>query len=190
MDRILIVAGSVKDSAAIVNLLKSVFPDSNISMADTGLDAKNIIPKNDYDAVIINCPLPDEYGFEVAELVNDSSNANCVMLVKSDKADLVGKRVEELGIMVVPKPLDRKLFCHLLKFISSSRQRFLGLQAENLKLQKKLEEIKIIKRAKLALMQYLKFTEQQAHKYLEKQAMDLRCTKKEVALKIIKTYEN
>lgn len=190
MDKILIVSGSESDSAAIISLMKDIFPESSISMADTGLNAKSIIPKNSYDAVIINCPLPDEYGFEVAELVSDSSDASCIMIVKSTNADTIGQRVEDLGIMVIPKPLNRKLFFHLMKFISASRQRFLGLQAENIKLQKKLEEIKIIKRAKLALMQYLKFTEQQAHKYLEKQAMDLRCTKKEVALKIIKTYEN
>ena len=92
--------------------------------------------------------------------------------------------------MVIPKPLIRNLFFRTMKFINASRKRLLGLQTENLKLHKKLEEIRTINRAKLALMQYLGFTEQQAHRYLEKQAMDLRCTKIEVALKVIKMYES
>ena len=66
----------------------------------------------------------------------------------------------------------------------------LGIQHENIKLHKKLEEIRNVNRAKFALMQYLNFTEQQAHRYLEKQAMDLRVTKNEVALKVIKMYDN
>ena len=105
-------------------------------------------------------------------------------------ADIVSERMEDLGVMVIPKPLSRNLFFRTMKFINASRKRLLGLQTENLKLHKKLEEIRTINRAKLALMQYLGFTEQQAHRYLEKQAMDLRCTKIEVALKVIKMYES
>ena len=69
------------------------------------------------------------------------------------------------------------------------RKRILGLRDQNIKLQKKIDEIRIVNRAKFALMQYLQFTEQQAHRYLEKQAMDMRKTKKEIALEIIKIYE-
>lgn len=92
------------------------------------------------------------------------------MIVKNDNADAVSERMEDAGVMVISKPLSRQLFFRSIKFISASRKRLLGLQTENLKLHKKLEEIRIINRAKLALMQYLGFTEQQAHRYLEKQA--------------------
>ncbi|MGN0601864.1 MAG: ANTAR domain-containing response regulator [Oscillospiraceae bacterium] len=190
MDKILIVSGNEKASAAMVGLVKDVFPQCSLSLINSGLEARKIAAENDYDAVIINCPLPDEYGFELAELISDSSMASCVMIVKSDNADAVSERVEDLGVMVIPKPLSRSVFHHSLRFISASRKRLLGLQSENLKLHKKLEEIRIINRAKFALMQYLNFSEQQAHRYIEKQAMDTRCTKKDVALKIIKMYEN
>ena len=76
-----------------------------------------------------------------------------------------------------------------MKFVSAARKRMLGIRSENLKLHKKLEEIRTINRAKCSLMQYLGFTEQQAHKYLEKQAMDKRYTKIEVAQKVIEMYE-
>ena len=76
-----------------------------------------------------------------------------------------------------------------MKMINAMRKRILGLRDQNIKLQKKIDEIRIVNRAKFALMQYLQFTEQQAHRYLEKQAMDMRKTKKEIALEIIKIYE-
>ncbi|MPN40452.1 hypothetical protein SDC9_187989 [bioreactor metagenome] len=65
----------------------------------------------------------------------------------------------------------------------------MGLQKENRKLQTTIEEIRLIDRAKCALIQCLLMTEPQAHRYLEKQAMDLRLTKREVAENILKTYE-
>jgi AmiR/NasT family two-component response regulator len=57
-------------------------------------------------------------------------------------------------------------------------------------LQLKIEEIRLVNRAKAILIQYLKMTEQEAHKYIEKQAMDLRITKREVATSILNTYES
>ena len=64
------------------------------------------------------------------------------------------------------------------------------MQSENAKLQRKLDEGRIIDRAKGILIKYLSMTEPQAHKYLERQAMDLRISKTEVAKRLLSTYEN
>ena len=57
-------------------------------------------------------------------------------------------------------------------------------------LQRKMEEIRLVNRAKLVLMEHLNMSEAQAHRYIEKSAMD-SCTKRsEVAETIIRTYEN
>jgi response regulator NasT len=65
----------------------------------------------------------------------------------------------------------------------------ISLHNENVKLQRKIEEIRLVDRAKCTLIEVLKFSEPQAHRYIEKQAMDLRCTRKQVAENILKTYE-
>ncbi len=189
MDRVLIVSSSEKASETIALLIKEAFPVCRQSTVNSGLEARRIAVSGSYDAVIINCPLSDEYGNELAELITDSTVASCILIVRSESSDSVSERVEDMGVMVIPKPLNRQVFYQALKFVNASRKRLLGLQNENIKLHKKLEEIRNVNRAKLALMQYLKFTEQQAHRYLEKQAMDLRVTKNEVALKVIKMYE-
>lgn len=61
----------------------------------------------------------------------------------------------------------------------------LGLQRENVRLNEKLEELRLVSRAKGALMRVLGMTEPQAHHYIEKQAMDLRATRREVARRIL-----
>ena len=51
-----------------------------------------------------------------------------------------------------------------------------------------MEEIRLVNRAKMLLMQNLNMTEQDSHRYIEKEAMD-RCMKRTaVAEQIIKTY--
>lgn len=189
MDRILIVSSNEKATSAIAILVKDAFPACSQSVINTGLETRKIISNNNYDAVIINSPLSDEYGNELAEFIIESTTASCIMIVKAENADAISERVEDVGVMVIPKPLNRQYFYQAMKFVNASRKRLLGLQNQNIKLQKKLEEIRNLNRAKFALMQYLSFTEQQAHRYIEKQAMDLRITKNQVALKIIKMYE-
>lgn len=189
MERILIASGNEKATAMLVSLLKTTFPGSNISISSTGLETRRAVGSNDYDCVVVNCPLPDEYGSELAEIVTSNSSSSCVLIVKNENADAVGDKVEDFGAMVISKPLNRQSFYRAMRFVNAARNRMLGVQSENLKLHKKLEEIRTVNRAKLALMQYLGFTEQQAHRYIEKQSMDLRSTKLEIAKKIIKMYE-
>ncbi|MBQ8966994.1 ANTAR domain-containing protein [Ruminococcus sp.] len=189
MDRILIAASSDKHVSALINQLKEIFPGVKFSTVSTGREARRSVSEQDFDMLVVNCPLSDEHGADLAEFVYSSSDSMCVLLVKNDISDDIADKVEDYGAMVISKPLNRDLFYRAMRFTAAARKRMLGVRSENIKLQKKLEEIRTVNRAKLALMKYLGFTEQQAHRYIEKQAMDLRCTKLEVARKVIKMYE-
>ena len=85
--------------------------------------------------------------------------------------------------------MNRSMLHQSIRLVEATRSRMLGLKRENSKLMVKIDEMRMINRAKCALMQYLKFTEPEAHRYIEKQAMDTRSTRKEVAQKILSTYE-
>ena len=97
--------------------------------------------------------------------------------------------MEDAGVLVLPKPLSRPMFFQALKMVSALRRRMYGLHKENLKLHQKIEEIRLVDRAKCVLMQYLSMTEPEAHRYLEKQAMNLRASRAEVAQSVLRTYE-
>lgn len=77
-----------------------------------------------------------------------------------------------------------------IKLLEATKHRLEGVRKENIKLQKKIEDIRTINRAKYVLMEYLSMSEPQSHRYLERQAMDQRITKVEVAKRILSTYEN
>ena len=72
--------------------------------------------------------------------------------------------------------------------MSSARERLRKSFKKALSIEEKMEEIRIVNRAKWLLISELKMDEQGAHRYIEKQAMDRCISKRIVAEEIIKTY--
>jgi len=64
------------------------------------------------------------------------------------------------------------------------------LESENEVLKKKIEDIRIVDRAKCLLISYMNMSERDAHRHIEKQAMDMRASKRQIAESILRTYEN
>lgn len=188
IDHVLLVSGSLNVTAMLAELLKAQGA-VRISSASHGGEARRLLSQTEYSLVIINTPLEDEFGHELALLAARSSLSGVMLLAKSGTAEKVSNRVEKFGVMVVPKPVSRQMFYQALKLLQASISRMRSLKSENRKLQYKLEEIRLINRAKFALIQYLNMTEPQAHRYIEKQAMDLRITRMEVAQGILQTYD-
>lgn len=88
MDRILVASSNDKATAMLVSLLKETFPTCKTSIAATGLETRRAVGSGSYDCVVINCPLSDEYGNELAEIVCTSTDASCVAIAKSENADI------------------------------------------------------------------------------------------------------
>ena len=98
-------------------------------------------------------------------------------------------RLEARGALVLQKPLNKALFLRTVRLAMVARRRLLEIKTENAGLHHKIEEIRLIDRAKCVLIQYLGLTEPQAHRYIEKQAMDRRVSRREVAAGILAAYE-
>lgn len=190
MEQVLLVSSTDKSIEFISQLLREAGTNpADIVCAQSGNEARRLVSRTDFSLIVINAPLSDEFGHELSISCAEHTTAGIIIIAKNEIADDVSARVENYGVFVLPKPLGRQLFFQTLKLVSAARRRMLGLKNENLKLQKKIEEIRLIDRGKCALIQYLSMTEEQAHKYIERQAMDLRVTKKEVAEGILRTYE-
>lgn len=157
---------------------------------DNGSSARRMINNRDYDICIINAPLKDEFGRDLAIDLATSSNAQIIITVKAEIYDEVSSELEDYGIITVSRPINKSVMWSAIKFADVTRARMNKVWDENEKLQQKIEDIRIISRAKLLLITYLNMTEEEAHRYIEKQAMDTRLSKKAVALNILKTYES
>lgn len=187
MERVLLISSSSKGLDMLVQLIRSA-GSYEISALSNGSEARRVINQKEFELIIINSPLTDEFGHELSIDIAEKTNSGVVLLCKSEISDDVSDKVGAYGVCVVSKPLNKTLFFQAIRLVSATRSRMLGLKKENFKLQSKIEEIRLINRAKCTLIQYLKLTEPQAHRYIEKQAMDLRQTKLEVAQRILTTY--
>jgi response regulator NasT len=163
---------------------------SPVIQAKSGAEARNILISQSFDIIIINSPLSDEFGSELALMLTENTVCGVILIVKSDALDEISDRVEQYGVLAVGKPIPRGFFYQLLRITTANVERLKRLERENKKLSFKIDEIRLVNRAKWVLIEYLKMSEPQAHRYIEKQAMDMRITRREVAESIIKTYEN
>ncbi len=72
--------------------------------------------------------------------------------------------------------------------MAAARERLRSIETKSASLEDKMEEIRLVNRAKWLLISELKMTENEAHRYIEKQAMDRCVSRREVASEIFKTY--
>lgn len=152
--------------------------------------AKEKIAESEYDAIVINTPLDEESGLKFSVYCAERTKACVILIVQQEHSVEAFNAVESHGVLVISKPINKHLFHHYLIFTQCFKERLLAFERENEKLKSKLEEVNVINRAKLLLIQCLSMTEQQAHRYIEKQAMNMRTSKANIAKQVIRTYEN
>lgn len=189
LEKALLVSGSKQAIDVLSDLIKSFGCDQIITSL-SGSEARRLINRTDFDIAVISTPLPDEFGHELAINITEKTSSGVLLICKADISDEISDKVETYGVCVMPKPINKSMFFQSLKLIQSTRARMMTVMNEYNKLQTKIEETRLISRAKCILIQYLKLTEPQAHRYIEKQAMDTRQSKLEVARSILTTYES
>lgn len=160
--------------------------NTNITYTKSGNDARRITANNEFDLIIINTPLKDEFGHDLAIYAAEKYDSTVILICKSDISEELSEKLSYYGIFVVNKPIDNTKLSQAMYFISSSA---LIIPEYNKNFKVRTDELKLINRAKNCLMHYFEFSESQAHKYIEKQAMNNRKTRKETAKEIILMYD-
>lgn len=189
MENILVVSSSSRGCEVLTEILKTENP-SSINAVGSGSEARRNLLDNEYELVVIVTPLSDEFGHELANSIAEVSTAGVILIIKRELADDIASEVEDYGVFVVEKPVNRQVFYQALKMVNISHKRYLRLKKENMKLQDKIKEIRLVDRAKCVLIQYLSMSEKEAHRYIEKEAMDRQVTRQVIAENILKTYES
>ena len=160
-----------------------------VTTAKSIAEAKRKLLEQSYDIVLINAPLPDDFGMRLAIDTCNNSNAGVLLLVKSELYDDIYAKVVEYGVMTLSKPTSTQMVSQSLRVLCATRERLRKLEERQVSVDEKIEEIRLVNRAKWLLIECLSMTEADAHRYIEKQSMDLRISKREVAENIIKTYQ-
>ena len=189
MESALIVSNSEKDAAFFTGFLTAASIQQIVSLQSCD-SARRLILKQDFDLVIVDAPLGDESGESFSRYVAAQGVSQVILLVKGELFDSVSAACENDGILTIAKPADKALLWSALSLAKSVQNRIKRIRAENTQLKQKIEDIRIIDRAKCLLISYMNMREQEAHRYIEKQAMDMRSSRRIVAEGILKRYEN
>jgi response regulator NasT len=189
MESALIVSNSDKETAFFSALLNdaSIRQITCLKSAD---GARRLNFEQDFDLVIVNAPLHDESGELFSRHVAARGVSQVILLVKSEFFDAISAVCEKDGVLTISKPVDKTIFWSALSLAKSAQSRLKRIQEENARLKQKIEDIRVIDRAKCSLISCMKMSEQEAHRYIEKQAMDMRSSRRTVAEGILKRYEN
>lgn len=188
-EKILIVSPNGKGHMNLKSLLTNNGVKGSMTSSFSCSKAKQEILSMDFDLIIIDAPLNDENGIDFAASISKTSRATVLLLIEERYIGDISSKVSKFGTLVLGKPLNSLLLFQSLILANSINIKLKGITDENRKLRKKLDEIKIVNKAKFLLIQHLKFDEQKAHRYIEKRAMDQRKSKGEIAIEILKTYQ-
>lgn len=177
-------------SGKIPPLLAEILPKTEYEVLPASATAgqiRRLIPDRRVDLLVINAPLKDEFGTQLAQ---DLANRNLgvLLLTPADVFDQVCCRVESSGVMTLAKPISRQTLYMALRAVTALRAKLLQMEQKTLTLQRKMEDVRTVNHAKWLLMENDHMSEQDAHRYIEKQSMDMRLTRREVAESIIRSF--
>lgn len=184
---VLVVSASESFNASLLTLLPESRCDP-IRTADSVNAAKRSLAERAYDYVIINAPLPDDTGTRFAIDTCSTKGTVVLLLVRSEVYAEIYDKVTEHGVFTLSKPTSKQTMITALSWMAGARERLRMFEQKTLSIEEKMEEIRIVNRAKWILIRELSMDESGAHRYIEKQAMDRCISKREVAEEIIKTY--
>ncbi|WP_099204141.1 ANTAR domain-containing response regulator [Scatolibacter rhodanostii] len=188
MESVLIVSPTDKSIASFRDILSPSFCQTLVSTKSCS-ETRQLLQQRSFDLVIINAPLRDESGEDLSSYIASNDISQVILVVNSEHYDEISAKTEDFGVITVSKPISKSIFWSALKMAKASHNRLKALQNENHKLMKKIEDIRIVDRAKCMLISCLNMSENEAHRYIEKKAMDDRSTKRKVAEEILETYD-
>ncbi len=188
MNRILIVSESAKGRDFFESLILK-YGEHEIFTAENSARAGEILQRYDPELAVINAPHLDGQIERLTERAAQGFSCGIVMVMgnETDERDVI--RMEKLGALVMRTPVSQKFFYRAFRLALACRRRIAQFQEEKAELERKIEDIRVVGRAKCILIEVLGMTEAQAHRYIERQAMDLRMTSRQVAEKLLETYE-
>lgn len=184
----LLVSSSDKFNTAFSGMLPEGRYETPVT-ASAVSTARQILLERSFDFIVINTPLPDEFGTRFAIDICRSSSAGILMFVKAEHYEEVYDKVTDLGVLLLQKPTSSQAVIQSLHLLTATRERMRRLERTADSLKEKMEEIRLVNRAKWLLIEQLKMTEPDAHRYIEKTAMDRCVTKRSVAESIIQIYQ-
>ena len=169
---VLVVTKDSKTSSLINTML--IPPLFEVVNAKDFNEARRLCAERVFNIVIVD--FTEGEGTDFAVDIS-SYSSTILLLTPSQFFDQISYKVEPYGILTITAPFDQFYFYNMIKIALAVQAKIDRLLFQNIKLKNKMEEIRLVNRAKMVLMSHKNMTEEEAHRYIEQTAMN-RCMKK------------
>ena len=182
---VLLVSASEKINTAVSSLLPPTdyWP---LTVAGSVSEARRRMLESEYDLIVINSPLPDGSGQQFAMDACADSESGVLLVVRSELYEEVYYRVLPAGVGTLSRPVNAEMFSQALRILCSIRERLRTVRSRQATVEEKMEEMRLVNRAKWRLIEQRGMTEDEAHRFLTTRAMERRISKKQLAQELLR----
>lgn len=184
---VLVVSAAAHFNSSLQAMLAGC-PFEPVQFEESVSAARRRLLDRDFDLVIVNAPLPDDTGLRFAIDLCRDKNGVALLLVRTELYASTYEKAAEHGVYILPKPTSRAILLQALDWMVITCRRLRRLEKKTVSIEEKMQEIRLVNRAKWLLIERMQMTEADAHRYIEKQAMDNCVSRREIAEKIIQMY--
>lgn len=172
---VLLVSASKKLNQTLSSLLSPGEYEPVVTVGSVGA-AKRLLLEQDFDLVLINSPLSDDPGIELAEDVCAQTECAALLLTGKEFFEELHCRVVTSGVVTLPKPTSEAVLTQTLRALCAMRERLRRRESQTT-VEEKIRELRVINRAKWHLIEQDHMTEPEAHHAIEQLAMERRITR-------------
>ena len=159
-----------------------------VGEAADGIDAVELCADLKPDVVLLDVKMPVMDGLTAAKIIGGAGNDIAIIMLTAYNDKQFVDKAGEFGVLgYLVKPVDEKSLTPTIEIAVKRLKEFRELKKTVEGQEKKLEERKIIEKAKGILIQNNSISEDEAYKYLRTISMNKRKTIVEVAKIIIET---
>lgn len=157
-----------------------------LGAAEDGFDAVELCRARQPDVVLMDLRMPMFDGVSAVECITREKLAKCVLVVTAYSDEETVRRAVACGIAgYLVKPVDKSRLFPAIETALANASREEALRRRAAEAEARLEDMKLVDRAKAQLARETGVTEAEAYRKLQKLAMDKRCPLADIARRIL-----
>ena len=168
---------------------KSLAGFLTIDVRKNSVAARRAVLERSYDLVVMRLPLPDELGMDLALDISEQGSTSVMVEVPTEIFEDAVERLSDYGILVLPYSSNNFQLDKAIRYLKARQDVVYRLNQKIQRAEEKTEEIRIVSKAKLMLMEEKSMSEDEAHRFIGKMAMNHGISRRKAAEAIMDDLE-